>query len=158
MDISNFLYESIDKWCLNKFDDPNEMRQMCGFYQAERIEKWNDYYFSKGEDFFESAFIASKKNNPIIDKWHLVLKTFWNNRRSLDHDILNHELFKQLPRRFDIAYYVTIHVAFRKLIGQDPLSRNIYLNHTLSQDVWEHNYLILKSESWDGPAISNMLF
>ena len=57
---------------------------MCGFYQNDKIEKWKDFYFEKGEDFFESAFIASKKNNPIIDKWHFILNKYWDNRKTLD--------------------------------------------------------------------------
>ena len=60
---------------------------MCGFYFPNMIEKWKDYdFFDKNNsnsrnDYFESSFIASKKNNPLVDKWHYVLKTFWNNRK-----------------------------------------------------------------------------
>ena len=46
---------------------------MCGFYMPNMIEKWYDYDFKNGEDYFENAFIAVKKNNPLIDKWHFVM-------------------------------------------------------------------------------------
>jgi hypothetical protein len=117
MDPSIILHKSLDDWCFNKFDDPEAKIIMCGFYLPGKIEKWKDYNFEKGEDFFESAFIASKKNNPIIAKWHLVLKEYWNNRVYLDKNILNHELFKDLPRNFFSADYLTIHVSLRKLLG-----------------------------------------
>ena len=130
MDPSIILHRSIDDWCFNKFDDPSSGVVMCGFYLDDKIERWNDYFFDKGQDFFESAFIASKKNNPLIRKWHYILKEYWNNRIHLDKEILNHPLFKDLPRKFFSADYLTIHVAFRKIIGQDPLSRDLYLNHT----------------------------
>ena len=49
---------------------------MCGFYLPRQIIPWNDYKFEKGEDYFENSFIASKLNNPIIEKWHFLMKYF----------------------------------------------------------------------------------
>ncbi len=33
---------------------------MCGFYLKGKIEKWNDYPFKDGVDYFENSFIATK--------------------------------------------------------------------------------------------------
>ena len=49
---------------------------MCGFYLQDKIEKWNDFYFEKGEDYFENSFIATKKNNPLVEKWHFILRKY----------------------------------------------------------------------------------
>lgn len=40
---------------------------MCGYYLPNKIKKFRDYDF-QGKDYFESAFIATKKNNPLIEK------------------------------------------------------------------------------------------
>lgn len=49
-------------------------------YIPFNIPRGDGYFFEKGDDYFESWFIASSKNNPIIEKWHFVLKKFWDGR------------------------------------------------------------------------------
>jgi hypothetical protein len=52
---------------------------MCGYYLADKVKKWNDFDF-KGTDYLESAFIATKKHNPLVEKWSFILNKYWDNR------------------------------------------------------------------------------
>ena len=97
------------------------------------VKKGKDYFFEQGDDYWENWFIATTKNNPIIDKWHFVLNKFWSNRKNGD-GILETEMFKNIPRPFYMENYLTMHVSFRKIIGDDPLSRKIFLNHTIKNN------------------------
>jgi hypothetical protein len=47
---------------------------MCGFWLG-LIDNWPDYKFN-GIDYFENSFIAVKKNNPLIEKWHFLMKLY----------------------------------------------------------------------------------
>ncbi len=50
-----------------------------------------------------------------------------------------------------------MHVSFRKIIGEDPFSRNIYLNHSLSQDSEEYFYYLMTTYGWDPNIIYEKL-
>lgn len=48
----------------------------------------------------------------------------------------------------DDANYFTIHYSLRKLIGEDLLSRRIFVNHTINQNiVTEGGYFILQEKN-----------
>ena len=49
---------------------------MCGFYFPNRLNITKEYDIFNNTEFFESAFIASKKNNPILEKWNYILKLY----------------------------------------------------------------------------------
>jgi hypothetical protein len=63
MDGSTVLLRSLNDYCFKYFEDRKML--LCGVYLKDNILKFHDYDF-EGKDFFESAFIATKLNNPLI--------------------------------------------------------------------------------------------
>ena len=50
-----------------------------------------------------------------------------------------------------------MHVAFRKLIGEDPLSRDLYLNHSLKFDAVKKAFFVLDYLKWGDGALKDHL-
>ncbi len=76
LDSSVTLFQSIDDWCMNKIENKQEKKILCGFYMPFNIAKGTDYFFEKGDDYWENWFIATTKNNPVIEKWHFIFKSY----------------------------------------------------------------------------------
>lgn len=145
IDGSTVLLRSLDEFCFKEFKDRNII--LCGVYLQDYIKKFSDYDF-QGKDFFESAFVATKTNNPLIEKWSFILNRYWDNRR-VSTNIFEHEIFKNAPKANEFnnkdGNYFTIHYSLRRLIGGDQLARKLYLDHTYKVDVMEKGgYYILQ--------------
>ena len=94
---------------------------MCGFHMKDTIKRFHDFDF-QGKDYFESAFIATKKNNPLVDKWNFILNKYWDNRQE-SIGIYENPMFESGPKRDEYhghdANYFTIMFTLRYLIGKD---------------------------------------
>ena len=71
------MIRHLDNFCYGEFKNKNKL--LCGAYNKNWHSTWNVYDF-KGIDFLEVAFLASKKNNPFMDKWYYIIKKYWDHR------------------------------------------------------------------------------
>ena len=69
---------------MNQLEDKSLKMSLCGFYYYNLIGKSvpGEYYFNDKNDYFENWFIATKSNNPLVEKWQFVIKKFWDNRKN----------------------------------------------------------------------------
>jgi|LauGreDrversion4_2_1035121.scaffolds.fasta_scaffold974850_1 mannosyltransferase OCH1-like enzyme len=81
IDSTVLLFKSLDDWCFNELEHNENKKIMCGFWQPKAIPIGKDYVFKDRDDYFENWFIATTKNNPIIEKWHFLVKKYWDNRK-----------------------------------------------------------------------------
>lgn len=96
LDISIVLLKPIDSWCTNIID--NEKYIFCANY-----ENWGGSYENgfHGNDILNDWFLATIKDNPIVQKAHFVYKQYFNNRTIAEKSD-KHEYFKKVYKR---AFY-----------------------------------------------------
>ncbi|KAK7752288.1 hypothetical protein SLS62_005824 [Diatrype stigma] len=86
MDAGTFLFRHIDDICWKKIEDTDSPYELAGFV----IQMW------PGVDCMLNGFIATKRNNPFIKRWHDTYLELWKGRTNA-HGLHKHPLLRHLP-------------------------------------------------------------
>lgn len=119
IDAGAILLRHVDEICWKVLEDPNSPYEMAGFEHERR----------PGFDSMVNSFIASKKENPFIKRWHDIFFEIWKDRTNCK-DIHKHPLIKHLPLLQhstvahdpeDLSDYIAQCMAFDRLrLLEDP--------------------------------------
>ncbi|KAI1080063.1 capsular polysaccharide synthesis protein-domain-containing protein [Whalleya microplaca] len=84
MDAGSFLFRHIDDICWKQIEDPETPYEMAGFVIEMR----------PGVDCMLNGFIAAKRGNPFIKRWHSIYVALWdgvtNSQGFHKHPLLSH--------------------------------------------------------------------
>ncbi|KAH9907588.1 hypothetical protein F4778DRAFT_722532 [Xylariomycetidae sp. FL2044] len=86
IDVGATLFRHLDDICWDKIEDPESPYEMAGFVMEMR----------KGVDCMLNGFIATKRGNPFVKRWHEIYVALWEgvtNARGFH----KHPLLKHLP-------------------------------------------------------------
>ncbi|KAL7809587.1 putative capsule polysaccharide biosynthesis protein [Trichoderma gracile] len=86
MDVGSFLFRHIDDICWKEIEDPSSPYEMGGFVIEIR----------PGVDTMLNGFIAAKRNNPFIKRWHDIYLTLWRGKTN-SNGFHKSPLLKHLP-------------------------------------------------------------
>eukprot|EP01023_Acetabularia_acetabulum_P061087 TRINITY_DN7368_c0_g1_i4.p1 TRINITY_DN7368_c0_g1~~TRINITY_DN7368_c0_g1_i4.p1 ORF type:complete len:281 (+),score=23.06 TRINITY_DN7368_c0_g1_i4:132-974(+) len=155
IDTSILLIQHLDSFVQFENSQP---KNLAGFYlRAYGSEKYNY------TDFFESWFIAANKNSPLLERWQQIFNeyqsTAWKDDEKIK--IQDHYLFNNLDLSNFVRYgndfrdYLSIHVAFRKAIEENP--EYFYNNVSLKEADSSAYFIPSFIEAWDGKQIQEIL-
>eukprot|EP01025_Chloroclados_australasicus_P017428 TRINITY_DN18900_c0_g1_i1.p1 TRINITY_DN18900_c0_g1~~TRINITY_DN18900_c0_g1_i1.p1 ORF type:complete len:358 (+),score=15.56 TRINITY_DN18900_c0_g1_i1:32-1075(+) len=156
MDVSTILIKKLDSWVEYEGAQP---KGMTGFYTK--------YYGSakfKRKDFFETWFIASNRNSPLLQKWRENFINYYNTQND-GVQIWEHQMYKHLnlsnliQGKKDFRSQLPIQIAFRKAIEDDKTSREYWKKNMTLTEASETAYIIPRLiGTWDGTHICDLLF
>ncbi|KAM0511517.1 hypothetical protein ACHAPE_009769 [Trichoderma viride] len=86
LDAGTLLFRHIDDICWRQIEDPATPFEMAGFVLRLRPD----------EDAMINGFIAAKRNNPFIKRWHDIYLTMWMGVTNAD-GFHKHPLLRHLP-------------------------------------------------------------
>jgi hypothetical protein len=86
MDAGTFLFRHLDDLCWKEIEDVNSPYEMAGFVIEIRPEV----------DAMLNGFIATKRNNPFIKRWHEIYVALWEGVTN-SHNFHKHPLLRHLP-------------------------------------------------------------
>ncbi|KAK4065090.1 uncharacterized protein Triagg1_8726 [Trichoderma aggressivum f. europaeum] len=86
MDAGSFLFRHIDDICWKEIEDPASPYEMAGFVIEIRPECLT----------MLNGFIAAKRNNPFIKRWHDIYKALWEGKTN-SHGFHKSPLLRHLP-------------------------------------------------------------
>lgn len=78
------LFRNVDDICWSILEDPSSPYELAGFR------------LPPGDNSMVNSFIASKKENPFIKRWHAIFLEIWKDR-SESKGIHKHPLLRHLP-------------------------------------------------------------
>jgi Capsular polysaccharide synthesis protein len=161
LDAGTLLFRHVDDICWRQMEDPNTPFEMAGFVLSLRPD----------EDAMINGFIASKRNNPFIKRWHDIYAAMWAGGVTNADGFHKHPLLRHLPLlnpplsksnlKLDVTMesftdYLAHFVAFerlRKLI--DPSDGfngpEYYRKHILFAKAMEETFYVQPKTKWSGP-------
>ncbi|KAI0007594.1 hypothetical protein F4779DRAFT_499475 [Xylariaceae sp. FL0662B] len=86
MDAGSFLFRHIDDICWKRIEDPETPYEMAGFVIEMR----------PGVDCMLNGFIAAKRGNPFIKRWHDIYVALWDGVTNSE-GFHKHPLLRHLP-------------------------------------------------------------
>lgn len=86
LDAGSILFRHVEDICWRQIEDPATPYEMAGFVLGLR----------PGGDDMINGFIAAKKNNPFIKRWHDIYLTMWIGVTNAD-GFHKHPLLRHLP-------------------------------------------------------------
>ena len=86
MDAGTFLFRHLDDICWKQIEDKSSPYELAGFQINLR----------PNEDCMLNGFIAAKRNNPFIRRWHDIYLEVWKGARN-SHGLHKHPLLRHLP-------------------------------------------------------------
>ncbi|KAJ8120755.1 hypothetical protein ONZ43_g2618 [Nemania bipapillata] len=87
IDAGTFLFRSIDDICWKEIEDPASPYEMAGFTLEMR----------PGVECMLNGFIAAKRGNPFIRRWHDIYMALWSGGVTNAQGFHNHPLLRHLP-------------------------------------------------------------
>lgn len=160
LDAGTLLFRHIDDICWRQIEDPATSYEMAGFVLSLRPD----------EDAMINGFIAAKKNNPFIKRWHDIYLTMWMATTNAD-GFHKHPLLRHLPLlnpplsksklELDVTMesftdYLAHFVAFerlRKLV--DPSDGfdgpKYYRENMLFAKAMQETFYVQPKTEWSGP-------
>ncbi|KAI1132847.1 capsular polysaccharide synthesis protein-domain-containing protein [Nemania abortiva] len=87
IDAGTFLFRSIDDICWEQIEDPASPYEMAGFVLEMR----------PGVDCMLNGFIAAKRGNPFIKRWHDIYMALWQGGATNAQGFHKHPLLRHLP-------------------------------------------------------------
>ncbi|RFU27067.1 hypothetical protein B7463_g9264, partial [Scytalidium lignicola] len=160
VDVGMILFRHLDDLCWNDLNDPKSEHEMSAF----SIE------FRPAIGTIFNGFIAARKENGFIKRWHDIFKEVWKDRND-STDMHTHPLFQHLPgfqppvqkleaTDLTVTYgqfldYLSHNLCFERLIHlQDPSDGwdGVGYNekHILWFDAMQETYYAQKLTGWDG--------
>ncbi|KAI0483600.1 capsular polysaccharide synthesis protein-domain-containing protein [Xylaria cf. heliscus] len=86
IDVGTFLFRNIDDICWKQIEDPATPYELAGFVLEMR----------PGVDCMLNGFIAAKRGNPFIKRWHDIYLALWEGVTNA-HGFHKHSLLRHLP-------------------------------------------------------------
>ncbi|KAJ3578607.1 hypothetical protein NPX13_g1958 [Xylaria arbuscula] len=86
MDVGTFLFRTIDDICWRQIEDPDTPYEIAGFVIEMR----------PGVDCMLNGFVAAKRHNPFIKRWHDIYLALWEGVTNA-HGFHKHPLLRHLP-------------------------------------------------------------
>ncbi|KND88275.1 hypothetical protein TOPH_07068 [Tolypocladium ophioglossoides CBS 100239] len=86
MDAGTMLFRHVDDICWKLIEDPNSQYEVGGFVVETR----------PGVDSMLNGFIATRKNNPFIKRWHDIYVALWGEATN-SHNFHKHPLLRHIP-------------------------------------------------------------
>lgn len=87
LDAGTLLFRHIDDICWRQMEDPNTPFEMAGFVLKLRPD----------EDAMINGFIAAKRKNPFIKRWHDIYTAMWAGGVTNADGFHKHPLLRHLP-------------------------------------------------------------
>ena len=87
LDVGTLLFQHVENICWNQIDDPSTPYEMAGFVIRLRPD----------EDAMLNGFIATKRNNPFIKRWHDIYLAMWAGGVTNAVGFHKHPLLQHLP-------------------------------------------------------------
>ncbi|TGJ75552.1 hypothetical protein E0Z10_g10981 [Xylaria hypoxylon] len=87
IDAGTFLFRSIDDICWNQIEDPATPYEVAGFVIEMR----------PGVDCMLNGFVAAKRKNPFIKRWHDIYLALWEEGVTNAQGFHKHPLLRHLP-------------------------------------------------------------
>ncbi|KAI0514880.1 capsular polysaccharide synthesis protein-domain-containing protein [Xylaria bambusicola] len=160
LDVGTFLFRSIDDICWKQIEDPATPYEIAGFVIEMR----------PGVDCMLNGFVAAKRHNPFIKRWHDIYLALWE-EVSNAHGFHKHPLLRHLPllnppvqklncpdlnvMMESFSDYLAAFMCFerlRKLI--DPADGfngpEYYSNHMLLFPALQETYYFQQQTNWSG--------
>ncbi|KAI1758126.1 capsular polysaccharide synthesis protein-domain-containing protein [Xylaria castorea] len=160
IDVGTFLFRNIDDICWKQIEDPTNPYEVAGFVIEMR----------PGVDCMLNGFVAAKRGNPFIRRWHDIYLALWEGVTN-SHGFHKHPLLRHLPLlcppvdKFNcpnlnmmmeaFSDYLAAFMCFerlRKLIDpSDGFSGpEYYSNHMLLFPALEETYCFQQQTNWSG--------
>ena len=119
VDAGSILLRHVDDICWKVLEDPNSPYELAGFEHERR----------PGFDSMNNSFIASKRDNPFVKRWHAIFMELWRDRTEckgihkhplISHlPLLQHSTIEHDPE--DLSDYIAQCMAFDRLrLLEDP--------------------------------------
>ncbi|KAI0017946.1 capsular polysaccharide synthesis protein-domain-containing protein [Xylariomycetidae sp. FL0641] len=86
MDVGMLLFRHLDDICWKQIQDPQSPYEMAGFLIPLR----------PNEQVLQNAFIATKRGNPFIKRWHEIYVALWDGATN-SHGFHKHPLVRHIP-------------------------------------------------------------
>jgi hypothetical protein len=155
LDASNILIKTLDEICWNEISDPKSKVIQHNF----TMSAWGSDHLGR-KDYVENWFIAAPKNSELLANWGRVFNHYWDERSSSDQ-IWAHPQYRGINldnftqhKPLDFRNYLTQHVAIRKLIEHDPVTRQLWEDgHMQLPEAGDRACLIANENAWFEPLI-----
>ncbi|KOS19845.1 hypothetical protein ESCO_005736 [Escovopsis weberi] len=86
LDAGTYLFRHLDDICWREIEDPDSPYELGGFH----------FHVRPDADCILNGFIAAKRNNPFIKRWHAVYLAIWGTAADAT-DFHKHPLIRHLP-------------------------------------------------------------
>lgn len=161
LDAGTLLFRHIDDICWRQLEDPNTPYEMAGFVLKLRPE----------EDAMINGFIAAKRGNPFIKRWHDIYAAMWTGGVTNADGFHKHPLLRHLPLlnpplsssnlELDVtmetftdylAHFVALE-RLRKLIDPNDgfNGPKYYRENILFAKAMEETFYVQPKTKWSGP-------
>ncbi|KAI0477528.1 capsular polysaccharide synthesis protein-domain-containing protein [Xylariaceae sp. FL0804] len=87
IDVGTLLFRHVDDICWRQIEDPSSPYEMSGFVIEMR----------PGVDCMLNGFIAAKRGNPFIKRWHAIYASLWAGGATSARGFHRHPLLRHLP-------------------------------------------------------------
>ena len=157
MDASIILLRSLEDICWKSMADLEQDVILSGFCNTG----WGSDHLDR-KDYFESWFIAARRDNAFLDEWHRVFVAYWNDR-IVSSASWAHPLFESLDlsnfNRYgkDFRNYLLAHIAFRRVLEHDAVMREIWRRNMLLRDAGDEGFYLTRVTGWDPDHIYRKL-
>jgi Capsular polysaccharide synthesis protein len=153
MDASIVLVKTLDEICWRGLADVDQDLILAGFCDTG----WGSDHLDR-RDYFESWFIATRRDNELVDLWHQVFVDYWSDR-TVSSASWAHPLFASVDlsnfKRYgkDFRNYLLAHIAFRRVIEHDPVMKAIWRHNTLLREAGDEGFYLTRVTGWDPDRI-----
>lgn len=157
MDVGIILLSPLDDFCWNDMSADDSRTLLAGFFNSG----WGSDHLAR-RDAFENWFIATRARNAFMDRWRQTFVDYWRDRTASE-GIDSHPMFESVDlsnfHRYglDFRNYLTSHVAFRKVLEDDPQMFSLWAHNMQLRDAAEGPFLLPTLVGWNGDAVRNAL-
>ncbi|KAI9372981.1 hypothetical protein BJX61DRAFT_542180 [Aspergillus egyptiacus] len=164
MDVTTILFRNLDDVCWAALEDPSSPYEVAGFAFQCRQDDWGQIM---------NCFIASRKKNPFIYRWHQIFLKLWEGRadatgirhhplvRHLGPLVLDDPGFGETPNWEGFSDYAAHILAYERVRltrepGPDGFDGLAYFTkHFFLLDAWEE--MCRDQDKFDGYEILKLL-
>lgn len=160
LDVSIILFRSLEDICWNVLQGSNQY-ELAGFV-LEDVHK--DHQHSLG--YLENWFIAAKKGDPWISRWHKVFLAYWSDAGRVESKgVTDHALFRHLDfggYRSDMIDYLAQHVSYQRLrLLEDPSDGfngpRYFQKHMYLLSCRNEGYYLPHTTKWQGQVAFDLM-
>lgn len=160
LDVSIILFRSLEEICWDVLQGTNDY-ELAGFV-LENVHKEHQHSLA----YLENWFIAAKKGDPWIARWHKIFVTYWSDEGRVESQgVTDHTLFKHLNfggYRSDMIDYLAQHVSYQRLrLLEDPndgfSGPEYFQKHMYLLDCREEGYYLPHKTKWQGQVAFDLM-